>query len=94
LFGASVFAFNARVYQSWPADVRESVDTAARTATRYQHDLAAAEDDDMLDKLAACDTDVIHLTPAEHAAFVAALAPVLDKYRRELDPVLFSLLDR
>jgi hypothetical protein len=35
---------------------------------------------------------VISLTADEHAAFVTAVQPVLDKYRRQLDPKLFSYL--
>jgi hypothetical protein len=36
--------------------------------------------------------EIIALTDAERAPFVAAVQPVLDKYRRELDPKLFSYL--
>jgi TRAP-type transport system periplasmic protein len=92
-FGASAFAFNQSAYQNWPADVRCAVDAAARVATHCQHELAAAEDTAMLARLAECDNEVVTLTAAEHAAFVAALAPVLDKYQRELGPALFRLLD-
>lgn len=92
-WGASAFAFNERAYSAWPANVRAAVDNAAREATRYQHELAAAEDEAMLAKLAACDNEVIALTAGEHAAFAAALAPMLDKYKRELGPGLFRLLD-
>jgi hypothetical protein len=37
---------------------------------------------------------VIHLTAAEHAAFVAAVQPVCAKYRKELDPKLFAYLNQ
>ena len=47
----------------------------------------------MMAKLSACDNEVIELTASEHAAFVAALSPLLEKYRRELGPALFRLLD-
>lgn len=92
-WGASAFAFKDSVYRSWPVDVRAVIDDAAREATRYQHELAAAEDAAMLEKLAACDNEVVELTAEGHAAFAQALAPMLDKYRRELGPSLFSLLD-
>ncbi len=74
--------------------MRTVVDAAARAANAYQHELAAAEDDAMLAKLADCDNEVLALTASERAAFVAALAPVLDRYRRELDPQLFAMLER
>jgi TRAP-type C4-dicarboxylate transport system substrate-binding protein len=93
-FGASAFAFNKTVYESWPADVRAAVDLAALEATAYQHALAAAEDEAMLAKLSAFDNEVVALTAAEHAAFAAALAPVLEKYRQELGPEIFSHLEK
>ena len=92
-WGASAFAFNESVYSGWPAEVRSAVDAAAIEATHYQHELAAAEDAEMMAKLSACDNEVIELTASEHAAFVAALSPLLEKYRRELGPALFRLLD-
>ena len=93
-FGASVMACNEQACQSWPRDVREVVDAAALEATALQHQLAAAEDAEILAKLNPRDNDVISLTTAEHAAFVDAVQPVLAKYRRELDPELFSYLER
>ncbi len=69
------------------------MDAAALEATSLQHRLAAAEDAEILAKLNPRDNDVIILTAAEHAAFVAAVQPVLDKYRRELAPELFRYLD-
>jgi TRAP-type C4-dicarboxylate transport system substrate-binding protein len=91
-FGASAMAFNEQTYQSWPQDVRAVVDAAALDATRLQHDLAAAEDAEILAKLDPRENEIISLTANEHAAFVTAVQPVLEKYRRELDPKLFSYL--
>ena len=85
-------AFNEQAYQSWPADVRAVVDAAAREATAYQHELAAAEDAAILAKLDPLENKIVRLTDAEHAAFVAAAQPVLAKHRRELDPRLFDYL--
>jgi TRAP-type C4-dicarboxylate transport system substrate-binding protein len=93
-FGASAMAFNDREYQSWPPEVRAIVDAAAREATALQHQLAAAEDAEILAKLDPRDTEIIRLTDAEHAAFVAAVQPVLAKYRKELGPRLFGYLER
>lgn len=93
LFGASVMICNNEHYRGWPADLRAAVDEAAIAATRYQNTLAAAEDEAMLAKFKLVnDHEIITLTDAERAPFVAAVQPVLDKYRRELDPKLFSYL--
>ncbi len=94
LFGASVMAFNEREYQSWPEDMRKVVEAAALEATALQHQLAAAEDAEILAKIDPRDNDVISLTNDEHAAFVTAVQPVFAKYQRELDPKLFSYLER
>ena len=93
-FGASFMLCNAGRYRSWPADVRGAVDDAAIEATALQRQLAASEDQDVLAKLDPRENEVVHLTPAEHAAFVAAVAPVRAKRQSELDPKLFTLLER
>ena len=92
-FGASFMLCNARHYVGWPRDVQMAVDDAAIEATALQRRLAASEDHDVLAKLDPRENDVVHLTAAEHAAFVAAVEPVRAKRRRELDPKLFALLE-
>lgn len=89
--GAAVVCSQAR-YASWPADVRAAVDEAARETLAYQHRLAAAEDDAILAKLDPARNEIVRLTPAEHALFVDAVRPVLEKHRAQLDPALFALL--
>ena len=93
-FGASFLIANARQYDGWPDDVRAAVDEAAREATAVQRRLAASEDADVLAKLDPRNNDVVHLTAAEHAAFVAAVEPVLARHRGRLDPKLFEYLGR
>jgi TRAP-type C4-dicarboxylate transport system substrate-binding protein len=93
-FGASFMLCNASHYHGWPGDVRAAVDEAAIEATALQRRLAASEDQDVLGKLDPRENDVVHLTPEEHAAFVAAVEPVRGKRQSELDPKLFALLER
>ena len=92
-FGATVMICNKEHYRSWPPEVRAAVDAAAREATALQRRLAAAEDAEVLGKLDPLNNEVIHLTDAERAAFVAAVQPVLAKYQKELDPKLFAYLE-
>lgn len=93
LFGASVAIVNRAHYEAWPADLRAAVDAAAVEATRHQHALAAAEDAEMLEQYEhVADHEIIHLSEAERAPFIAAVRPVIDKYRRELGPELFAYL--
>ena len=91
-FGASALTCNEAQYQSWPLDVRDVVAAAALEATALQRRLAAAEDAEVLAKLDPRNNEVIRLTGTEQAAFVAAVQPVLAKYRGELGPQLFSYL--
>src|SRR5262245_24663593 len=91
-FGASVLIAGARQFQSWPPEVRAAVEAAAEEATVFQRQLAASEDEGVLEKLDMRENDVIELTPEEHAAFVAAVEPVLTRHRHDFDPKLFAYL--
>jgi TRAP-type C4-dicarboxylate transport system substrate-binding protein len=93
-FGASLLVGNASHYQSWPRPVRAAVDEAAAAATALQRRLADSEDQDTLARLDPRDNEVIQPTPAEHAAFVGAVQPVVARYRGQLDPKLFRYLER
>ena len=93
-FGATVMICNEDHYQSWPPELQAAVNEAAREATVLQRRLAAAEDTEVLAKLDPRANEVIHLTAAEHAAFVDAVQPVCAKYRKELDPKLFAYLNQ
>jgi TRAP-type C4-dicarboxylate transport system substrate-binding protein len=92
LFGASAFICNAKLYQSWPADVQQAILSAAREATALQRKLAAQEDIDVLAQIDPRENEVIKLSPAEHAAFVRAVEPMLARHRKTLDPRLFEYL--
>jgi TRAP-type C4-dicarboxylate transport system substrate-binding protein len=92
-FGASFLIASEREYRSWRPDVRAAVDEAARQATALQRELAASEDDDVLTRLDPRQNDVIQLTAEEHAAFVAAVEPVVVRYRTKLAPELFAYLE-
>jgi TRAP-type transport system periplasmic protein len=92
LYGAAAFIGNKALYESWPAEVQAAVDAAARDANAFQHRLAAEEDAQILAKFDPRENDLIHLTDAERRAFIDAVQPVLDKYRKELGPELFAML--
>jgi len=91
-WGASAFICKQSAYAQWPADVRAAVDAAALEANAEQHRLAAAEDDEIMAKFDPRETEIIRLTPEEHAAFVAAVQPMLAKHRKALGEELFRYL--
>ena len=90
-WGASCFVCNAEQYRGWPADVRAAVDDAARQATAYQRQLAAAEDAEMMKKFDPAKNELIRLTEAEREAFVLAVKPVLDRHRQAFGAALAQL---
>jgi TRAP-type C4-dicarboxylate transport system substrate-binding protein len=92
-WGASAMVCNKELYAGWPVEVRAAVDAAAAEATVLQRKLAADQDEEVLQKLDQQENEVLHLTDAEHAAFVSAVQPVVDKHRKQIDPALFELLE-
>lgn len=91
-FGASAFVCSQAQHATWPREVQQAVELAAREATAYQHQLAAAEDDEILAKIDPGQNEIVRLSAAEHEAFVNAVQPVLEKHKQELDPKLFDYL--
>lgn len=91
-FGASLLIVNASHYRGWPPEVRAAVDEAVAAATALQRRLAESEDQDVLTRLDPRENEIVRPSPAEHAAFVAAVEPVVAKYRHQLDPKLFAYL--
>jgi TRAP-type transport system periplasmic protein len=91
-WGASAFLCRQSAYEQWAPEVRAAVDAAAGEANAEQHRLAAAEDEEILGKFDPRETEVIRLMPAEHEAFVAAVQPLLAKYRQALGEERFGYL--
>jgi TRAP-type C4-dicarboxylate transport system substrate-binding protein len=75
---------NAALYRGWPKDVQAVVEAAAREATAYQRQLAAAEDAEILAKLDPAKNEVTRLTETERAAFRKAVEPVLERHRTRI----------
>ncbi len=94
VYGVACLMANGAQYASWPADVQRAVDTAATEATAFQRQLAAAEDEEMLKKLDPAENEVVKLTPIEHRAFVEAVKPVTDQYRKDFGGSFFALLEQ
>jgi TRAP-type C4-dicarboxylate transport system substrate-binding protein len=92
VFGVACLMCNRAGYDTWPADVQQAVNAAAAEATVLQRRLAAAEDEAMLKRLDPAENEVVQLTAEEHRAFVEAVRPVIDKYRKELGEEWFGLL--
>jgi TRAP-type C4-dicarboxylate transport system substrate-binding protein len=89
-FGGTLFICNAEQYRSWPREVQQAVEEAAHEATLLQRRLAVSEDEDVLRKFDPQENEVVRLSPAERAAFVDAVRPVIARYRGDMDPKLLA----
>ncbi len=83
----AVIVANKNTFRNWPGRVRDAVRAAAEASTRYQRELALAEDARIM-ALLEPPVEVVTLTPAERAAFAAATAPVVDAHRAEFGEAL------
>jgi C4-dicarboxylate-binding protein DctP len=88
-FGAAALLCNNAQFESWPAAVQDAVLAAAAEATGAQRTFAAEEDASILAKLAGTEAEIVTLTGAERAAFVAAVAPLIDEQRQIFGDALF-----
>jgi TRAP-type transport system periplasmic protein len=91
-WGAAALLCNGAAFARWPQAVRDAVGAAAAEATAEQRRMAAAEDDDALAKLTAAGCEIVRLTDAERAAFIRAVAPVVERHRANLAPGAFEAL--
>ena len=89
-FGGTLFICNAEQYRSWPREVQQVVEEAAHEATALQRRLAISEDEDVLLKLDPRDNEVVHLSPAERAAFADKVQPVVARHRGGIDLKLLA----
>jgi TRAP-type C4-dicarboxylate transport system substrate-binding protein len=78
---------------SWPHEVRQAVEAAVSDATAVQRRLAAAEGDHALAELRLTANEIVRLTDAERAEFVAAVAPVREQQQPTFGGQLFSYLE-
>lgn len=91
-FGAAVVLCHGPSWDSWSAEVRAVVTEAVSEATVAQRGFAAAEDDDVLARLAEGDNDVVTLSDEERRAFIDAVAPLIDEQAERFGPTLLDHL--
>ncbi|MGB0570841.1 MAG: TRAP transporter substrate-binding protein [Alphaproteobacteria bacterium] len=93
-FGPCVVLAHKATWDAWPDDVRTAVEAALAAATPAQRGFAAADDEEIANKLTAAGNDLIDLTEDERAAFVAAVAPVVERNLAEFRDELFEYLPK
>ena len=83
---------NRTQFESWPKDLRCAFAKATQDAVRFQRNLAEAEAVDARRAIEDAGGEIAELSQAEHAAFAAAVAPMLDDARSDYGAEMFDLM--
>jgi TRAP-type C4-dicarboxylate transport system substrate-binding protein len=78
-------------FESWPADLQEEMRAAVTDAIAFQRDLHEQEEEDARHAILAAGCEVVELDSDGHAAFVAAVQPLLRAARGQYGEELFAL---
>ena len=84
---------NRAAFDAWPMDLQRAMRDAVAAAIVFQRDLHVREEDDARRAIEAEDCEIVEPTAAEHAAFAAAVQPLLDEARAIYGRKLFDLVD-
>jgi TRAP-type transport system periplasmic protein len=85
---------NRAAFDAWPAELQQALRAAVAAAVAFQRDLHVREEDDARTAIEAADCEFVELSGAEHAAFAAAVRPLLDQARTTYGRELFDLVAR
>jgi TRAP-type C4-dicarboxylate transport system substrate-binding protein len=80
-------------FEAWPAELQEEMRAAVTDAIAFQRDLHEREEEDARRAIEAEGCEVVELTGDQHAAFVAAVQPLLREARAEYGEELFRLAE-
>jgi TRAP-type C4-dicarboxylate transport system substrate-binding protein len=78
-------------FEGWPDDLQEAMRAAVQEAIAFQRDLHEHEEEDARHAIAAAGCAIVELTAEQHAAFAAAVQPLLREARGEYGDGLFEL---
>jgi TRAP-type C4-dicarboxylate transport system substrate-binding protein len=82
---------NRTAFESWPADLQDEMRAAVKEAIAFQRDLHEQEEKEARQAIEAAGCEVTQLDADEHAAFVAAVQPLLRDARGQYGEALFAL---
>jgi TRAP-type transport system periplasmic protein len=78
-------------FDAWPADLQRAIRNAITHAIAFQRELHVQEEQDARKAIEAQGCEIVELSTAEHDAFVAAVAPLLNDARATFGQPLFDL---
>jgi TRAP-type C4-dicarboxylate transport system substrate-binding protein len=79
-------------FESWPSDLQDAMRAAVQEAIAFQRDLHEHEEEDARRAIEAAGCEIVELTAEQHAAFAAAVQPLLREARGEYGSELFGLV--
>jgi len=81
-------------FDGWPDDLQRAMRAAVTEAVTYQRRLAEEEHTQSRKIIEQAGCEIVELTPAEHAAFVAAVQPLLADAKKMYGAEMFALLGK
>ena len=79
-------------FESWPDDLQRAVQEAVTESVALQRQLAVEEHKQSRRIIEEAGCEVVELTPAEHAGFVAAVQPLLADARQMYGEAMFRMI--
>src|SRR5262249_51329089 len=78
-------------FDAWPGDLQRAMRSAVTDAIAFQRELHVQEEKDARKAIDAQGCDIVELSAAEHDAFVAGAAPLINAARAPLGGAVFAL---
>jgi len=78
-------------FDAWPAELQRATRSAVSEAVALQRKLHVQEEEEAREAIEAQGCEIVELTAAEHDAFAAAVAPLIEDARGTFGPALFDL---
>ena len=86
--------FHRPSFDAWPDDLKRAMQKAVTEAVAFQRKLAVEENEQSRKAVEDAGCEIVELTPKEHHAFVAAVAPLLADARKMYGEEMFKLLPK
>ena len=84
--------FHRPSFDAWPAELQRAMRDAVARAVAFQRELAIEEDREARAAILGEGCDIVELSADQHAAFRAAVAPLLDEARGTYGHKMFDLV--
>ena len=79
-------------FDAWPDDLKRAMQRAVTEAVAFQRKLAVEEHDQSRKIIEEAGCEIVELTPQQHAAFVAAVQPLLADGRKMYGEEMFKMV--